>query len=88
MAHHHKQNQQVEGDPDTGHSDGLPLRPDEERLQERTQVDRAQAGLPIEHDESDAEVRAEADEAAEATRAAEDDARDRGDDFPPTRYDG
>jgi len=45
MAHHHKSNTAVEGDPDTGHSRGMPERPDEDRLVERAAVDRQEAGL-------------------------------------------
>lgn len=45
MAHHHKSNQAVEGDPDSGHGRGLPRRPDEEELAERTVQDRLNAGL-------------------------------------------
>ncbi|MBY8885262.1 hypothetical protein K7472_10435 [Streptomyces sp. PTM05] len=40
MAHHHKSNKQVEQNPDTGHSRGMPRRPDEEELDERTREDR------------------------------------------------
>ncbi|MFI0721029.1 hypothetical protein [Streptomyces sp. NPDC021224] len=40
MAHHHKSNRAVEGDPDTGHSRGLPERPDADRLQTHTEADR------------------------------------------------
>lgn len=43
MAHHHKSNTAVEGDPDTGHSRGMPERPDEEELQERAAADRQEA---------------------------------------------
>lgn len=39
--HHHKSNEEVEGDPDTGHSRGTPRRPDEKRLEE----DREEMGL-------------------------------------------
>ncbi|KUN09559.1 hypothetical protein AQI95_04360 [Streptomyces yokosukanensis] len=45
--HHHKSNEQVEGDPDTGHGRGMPRRPDEARLEERTREDRREAGLPV-----------------------------------------
>jgi hypothetical protein len=45
MAHHHKSNQAVEGDPDSGHGRGLPRRPDEEELAERIVRDRLDAGL-------------------------------------------
>ncbi|NJP43412.1 hypothetical protein [Actinacidiphila epipremni] len=40
MAHHHKSNRAVEGNPDTGHSRGMPERPDDDRLQARTATDR------------------------------------------------
>lgn len=40
MAHHHKSNTAVEGDPDTGHSRGMPERPDQDELQQRTEADR------------------------------------------------
>jgi len=38
--HHHKSNEKVEGNPDTGHSRGMPRRPDETELDERTREDR------------------------------------------------
>lgn len=38
--HHHKSNSAVEGDPDYGHGRGMPRRPDEEKLEERTDEDR------------------------------------------------
>ncbi|MEU3030615.1 hypothetical protein ACPCBC_29865 [Streptomyces incarnatus] len=38
--HHHKSNEQVEGDPDTGHGRGMPRRPDEAELARRTREDR------------------------------------------------
>ncbi|MFG2508110.1 hypothetical protein ACGFOW_21675 [Streptomyces rubiginosohelvolus] len=43
--HHHKSNEEVEGDPDTGHSRGMPRRPDEKRLDERLEEDREDMGL-------------------------------------------
>lgn len=42
---HHKSNEKVEGDPDTGHGRGLPRRPDEEELEELTEEERREAGL-------------------------------------------
>ncbi|MEE4540478.1 hypothetical protein V2S66_00660 [Streptomyces sp. V4-01] len=45
MAHHHKSNKAVEGDPDTGHRGGMPRRPNDQELQERTAEDREEAGL-------------------------------------------
>jgi hypothetical protein len=53
---HHKSNKAVEGDPDTGHSRGLPRRPDEDELQARTELDREEAGLaPEEEADPDSE---------------------------------
>ncbi|MFH9608877.1 hypothetical protein [Streptomyces sp. NPDC017448] len=46
MAHHHKPNEEVEGDPDTGHGGGMPRRPDERKLEERLAEDREEADLP------------------------------------------
>ncbi|MFE3666102.1 hypothetical protein ACFXOR_24545 [Streptomyces sp. NPDC059164] len=43
--HHHKSNEEVEGDPDTGHSRGMPRRRDEKRLDERLEEDREDMGL-------------------------------------------
>ncbi|OLZ74873.1 hypothetical protein AV521_03700 [Streptomyces sp. IMTB 2501] len=45
--HHHKSNERVEGNPDTGHSRGMPRRPDETELEERTRDDRRDAGSPV-----------------------------------------
>lgn len=45
MAHHHKSNQAVEGDPDYGHSRGMPRRPDQDELQQRTERDRREVDL-------------------------------------------
>ncbi|MFJ4835972.1 hypothetical protein ACIP79_39650 [Streptomyces sp. NPDC088747] len=42
---HHKSNRAVEGDPDHGHSRGMPRRVDEDELQARTERDRRAAGL-------------------------------------------
>ncbi|MFE6055239.1 hypothetical protein ACFQ6N_31200 [Kitasatospora sp. NPDC056446] len=50
---HHKSNKDVEGDPDTGHGRGLPRRPDEAELEERTEEDREEVGLPADGEESD-----------------------------------
>ncbi|MFJ8043662.1 hypothetical protein ACIRBX_24490 [Kitasatospora sp. NPDC096147] len=50
---HHKSNKEVEGDPDTGHGRGLPLRPDEAALEERTEEDREELGLPAEGEGSE-----------------------------------
>lgn len=45
MSHHHKSNTSVEGNPETGHGRGLPRRPDDRELEERTDLDRTEAGL-------------------------------------------
>ena len=55
MAHHHKSNQAVEGDPGTGHGRGMPRRLDERtgaELEERTEEDRLELGLPANQDNS------------------------------------
>ncbi|RFU85404.1 hypothetical protein DY218_17580 [Streptomyces triticagri] len=53
MGHHHKSNQAVEGDPETGHGRGMPRRPDERELERRTEEDRREAGLVAAADEAD-----------------------------------
>ncbi|MFB7470691.1 hypothetical protein [Kitasatospora sp. NPDC056184] len=50
---HHKSNKDVEGDPDTGHGRGLPRRPDEAELEERTEEDREEVGLAADGEEAD-----------------------------------
>ncbi len=45
MSHHHKSNSNVEGNPETGHGRGLPRRPDDRELEERTDLDRTEVGL-------------------------------------------
>ncbi|MDF9802125.1 hypothetical protein OG944_34945 [Streptomyces anulatus] len=44
--HHHKSNEEVEGDPETGHGRGMPRRPDAEKIEERLEEDREEVGLP------------------------------------------
>ena len=91
---HHKSNKTVEGDPDTGHGGGLPRRPDEDELEERTELDREEVGLDP-GAEPDAQA-AYAGEEAEVDREAAggDLAQDAGvprkdrEDFPPTSYGG
>ncbi|AVH54863.1 MULTISPECIES: hypothetical protein [Streptomyces] len=58
MAHHHKSNREVEGNPDFGHGRGLPLRPDVEELERRTDEDRREAGLPVRTEDPWAEYEA------------------------------
>jgi hypothetical protein len=89
---HHKSNKTVEGDPDSGHGRGLPRRPDEDELEERTEVDREEAGLDPEA-EPDAETAyagedAELDREARAGELTPDAGVHRKDrkDFPPSSY--
>jgi hypothetical protein len=93
---HHKSNKDVEGDPDTGHGRGLPRRPDEEELEERTEEDREEVGLPPDPDSADdanpgaryADEEAEVDRQVGRGEIATDSGlpkKDRGP-FPPTGY--
>jgi len=93
---HHKSNKDVEGDPDTGHGRGLPRRPDEEEMEERTEEDREEAGLPPDPDSTDdanpgaqyADEEAEVDRQVGRGEIATDSGlpkKDRGP-FPPTGY--
>ncbi|SEO86894.1 hypothetical protein [Actinacidiphila rubida] len=59
MAHHHKSNKAVEGDPDTGHRGGMPRRPDDAELEERTMEEREEIGLNPEPGRSGTERSAE-----------------------------
>ncbi|MGW3634950.1 hypothetical protein ACWD7F_33235 [Streptomyces sp. NPDC005122] len=93
MAHHHKSNRAVEGNPEDGHGRGLPRRPDQEDLAQRTQRDRKdvdlrtgrspsqEADYQAERDEIDREVDAGEIPTGAATRKARAP-------FPPTRYQG
>ncbi|MFC1402593.1 MULTISPECIES: hypothetical protein [Streptacidiphilus] len=92
---HHKSNKAVEGNPDTGHGGGLPRRPDEEELDERTEADRELVGLAPGDSGSEVDpAEQHADEEAEVDRqvAHGDIATDAGlprserDPFPPTGY--
>lgn len=88
---HHKSNGMVEGDPDTGHSRGMPRRPDQDELAERTEQDRREAGLPVSRPENvDAEYEEQWRGLDRETRAGELETgrihkRDR-DPYPPSRY--
>ncbi|MET7288091.1 hypothetical protein [Streptomyces sp. NPDC005573] len=93
MAHHHKSNKKVEGNPDYGHGRGLPRRPDETQLQERTVEDRREMGLPVAERQSPEAVyeaeRAEIDlQTGEGEMETGDVTRRERDPFPPSRYDG
>ncbi|MFI1471306.1 hypothetical protein [Streptomyces wuyuanensis] len=88
---HHKPNRAVEGDPDHGHSRGMPRRPDEDGLAQRTVRDREEAGLPTRAPEDpEAEYRAAQDEIDREVDAGEiptgEAAKKDRDPFPPTRY--
>ncbi|MFB7507909.1 hypothetical protein [Streptomyces broussonetiae] len=91
--HHHKSNEQVEGNPDTGHGRGMPRRPDEPELAERTREDRREAGLPTgrreDPDASYEEAQAEVDQEVREGRMKSGDTRrkDR-DPYPPSDYEG
>ncbi|WP_101384875.1 hypothetical protein [Kitasatospora sp. GP30] len=89
--HHHKSNKQIEGNPDTGHPRGMPRRPDEEELDQRTETDREQAGLPTDPDNPDADYQNEATELDREVAEGEvqsDPRTHRKDrpDFPPSHY--
>lgn len=91
MAHHHKSNRAVEGDPDYGHGRGMPRRPDEDDLEQRTVRDREEAGRPVKDEESpDEEYRAAQEEVDRQAEAGEmptgADTRKERDPFPPTHY--
>ncbi|MGW2212146.1 hypothetical protein [Streptomyces sp. NPDC001781] len=95
MAHHHKSNKNVEGDPRRGHGRGLPRRPDDTELQERTQQDRRDVGLPVRRQESPERIHEQ--ESAEVHRQVERGEVEAGDltrrqreqeyPFPPSHYD-
>jgi hypothetical protein len=48
MAHHHKSNKAVEGNPYDEHGRGMPRRPDADGLERRVEADRQELGLPEE----------------------------------------
>ncbi|MDI3385306.1 hypothetical protein QIS99_03615 [Streptomyces sp. B-S-A8] len=91
MAHHHKPNRAVEGEPGTGQGRGMPRRPDERQLEQRTDRERRAAGL-------DGPVRLSADAQYEEVHAEIDHQVGRGelraghmtrkarDPYPPSRY--
>jgi hypothetical protein len=95
---HHKSNKDVERDPDRDHGGGMPLRPDQDELQERTEEDRLAVGLPadpeatpgdrdpdVAYQEESSEVDREA--ASGDLRPDADTPRKDRDPFPPTRHD-
>ncbi|GGJ03159.1 hypothetical protein [Streptomyces brasiliensis] len=88
---HHKSNHAVEGDSDRGRSRGMPRRPDQDGLAERTEQDRREAGLPgTPPEDVDAAYEEEWRELDRETRAGELQTgtvrkRDRAP-YPPSRY--
>lgn len=48
MVHHHKSNRAVGGNPGSGQSRGMPVRPDDDALEARAAVDRRELGLAAE----------------------------------------
>ncbi|MCX4672680.1 hypothetical protein OG453_39590 [Streptomyces sp. NBC_01381] len=91
MAGHHKSNRKVEGNPDTDHSRGMPLRPDEEQLERRTREDERDAGIPVkkresseaQYEDAQAEVDREVDQGDMPTGKK---TRAQRDAFPPSDY--
>ncbi|MFG2503793.1 hypothetical protein ACGFSB_36980 [Streptomyces sp. NPDC048441] len=91
MSGHHKPNREVEGNPDTDHSRGMPLRPDEEQLERRTREDEREAGIPVEnresseaqYEEAQSEVDREVDQGEMATGKK---TRAQREAFPPSDY--
>lgn len=60
MSGHHKSNKEVEGNPDTAHGRGMPVRPDAEQLERRTREDERAVGL---HDKARRSSREQYEEA-------------------------
>ncbi|MER6437565.1 MULTISPECIES: hypothetical protein [unclassified Streptomyces] len=93
MAHHHKSNRAVEGNPEDGHGRGLPRRPDQDDLAQRTQRDRKDVDLRTRKTPSpEADYRAERDEIDREAGTGEIQTgpgpRKSRPPFPPTRYQG
>ncbi|MER5912561.1 hypothetical protein ABT124_19220 [Streptomyces sp. NPDC001982] len=87
---HHKSNHEVEGGPERGHGRGMPRRPDQDELAERTEQDRREAGLPgAPPEDVEAEYEEEWREIDRETRAGEVETgmhkRDRAP-YPPSHY--
>lgn len=91
MAPHHKSNRAVEGNPDQGHSRGMPRRPNDDEIAERTARERREAGLssgPADDPEAAyREERREVDREAKTGEipTGEKSRRDQ-DPFPPSHY--
>ncbi|MFF1395174.1 hypothetical protein ACFVZD_15340 [Streptomyces sp. NPDC058287] len=90
MVHHHKSNRAVEGNPDARR--GMPLRPNMDELERRTQEDLRDVGLRVKKPERPAkqyeaiqnQVDREVDSGAMPSGKM---SRAQRDAFPPTRYD-
>lgn len=90
MVHHHKSNRAVEGNPDDRR--GMPLRPNMDELERRTQEDLRDVGLRVKKPERPAkQYEAIQNEVALAVDSGEMPSgkmsRAQREAFPPTRYD-
>ncbi|MGW6403138.1 hypothetical protein [Streptomyces sp. NPDC055134] len=90
MVRHHKSNRSVEGNPDDRR--GMPLRPDVDELERRTQEDLRDVGLRVKEPERPAkqyeEIHREIDRAVDSGEMpAGKGPRSQRNAFPPTRYD-
>ncbi|MGW0818748.1 hypothetical protein ACWD00_37060 [Streptomyces viridiviolaceus] len=92
MAHHHKPNRAVEGDPAYGHTRGMPRRPDQDELDARTVREREEAGLPARApQDADTVYRAVLDQVDSEANAGDiptGSTRKHRGTFPPTGYRG
>jgi|GEM_PF-5648195 hypothetical protein len=91
MAHsHHKPNSVVEGPARSGHNRGLPRRPDDAVLEQRTEQDRVRSGLPEQAPEPDDavywEAHAEVDRQTRLGQVPTEASGRAPDSFPPSRY--
>ncbi|MFB7713318.1 hypothetical protein [Streptomyces sp. NPDC056105] len=90
MVHHHKSNRAVEGDPDARR--GMPLRPNTDALERRTQEDLRDVGLRVKKPERPAKqyeaIQNQVDREVDSGEMPSGKMfRAQRDAFPPTRYD-
>ncbi|MCX5085014.1 hypothetical protein ACFC18_37910 [Streptomyces sp. NPDC056121] len=90
MVHHHKSNRAVEGDPDARR--GMPLRPNMDELERRTQEDLRDVGLRVKKPERPAKqyeaIQNQVDREVDSGEMPSGKmSRAQRDAFPPTRYD-
>jgi hypothetical protein len=88
---HHKPNRAVEGDPDHGHRRGMPRRPDDDELDQRTALDREELGLregaPEDPDAVYRAAREEVDREVDSGEMPTGERPRKGPEpYPPTRY--